>query len=167
MSKKSGVSTQATSVKKIYVATDHTAYALKKKLIAHYTKQHITCIDCGPTQKKSDDDYVDYALKLCKRMHTKRNIKHIKQTNFASLGVLICGTGIGMSIAANKCDGVRAARICSKKDVQLAVQHNHANVITFGVCDLSKAIRYIDTFIATQPNMDARHVRRVNKVNAL
>ena len=83
-------------------------------------------------------------------------------------GILVCGTGIGMSMAANKVPGIRAAKVNSESEAQLSREHNDANVITLGarVLDPAAALAIVDRWIAT-PFLGGRHERRVEKITAL
>lgn len=138
---------------KIAIASDHNGYELKKYIIKHMNS--IEFIDFGSDGKESTDDYVDYALKVGEYC-VKNNIK----------GILICGSGIGMSIAANKVKGVRCGRVTSIKDVIATRNDNDANIISFaGYLNEERIIRIIETFINTPASNDERHLRRVNKIS--
>ena len=138
---------------KIAIASDHNGFNLKKYIVKHM--KDIEFIDFGPSSKESTDDYVDYAFKLGEYC-AKNNVK----------GILICGSGIGMSIAANKVKGVRCGRVTSIKDVIATRNDNDANVISFaGYLNEDRVIRIIETFIETPAGNDERHLRRINKIS--
>ena len=138
---------------KIAIASDHNGYEIKKYILKHM--KSIEFIDFGTAGKESTDDYVDYALKVGEYC-VKNNIK----------GILICGSGIGMSIAANKVKGVRCGRVTSIKDVIATRNDNDANIISFaGYLNEERIIRIIETFINTPASNDERHLRRVNKIS--
>ena len=138
---------------KIAIASDHNGFNLKKYIVKHM--KDIEFIDFGPSSKESTDDYVDYAFKLGEYC-AKNNVK----------GILICGSGIGMSIAANKVKGVRCGRVTSIKDVIATRNDNDANVISFaGYLNEDRVIRIIETFIETPAGNDKRHLRRINKIS--
>lgn len=138
---------------KIAIASDHNGFNLKKYIVKHM--KDIEFIDFGPSSKDSTDDYVDYAFKLGEYC-VKNNIK----------GILICGSGIGMSIAANKVNGVRCGRVTSIKDVIATRNDNDANIISFaGYLNEDRVIRIIETFIETPAGNDERHLRRINKIS--
>ena len=138
---------------KIAIASDHNGFNLKKYIVKHM--KDIEFIDFGPSSKDSTDDYVDYAFKLGEYC-AKNNVK----------GILICGSGIGMSIAANKVKGVRCGRVTSIKDVIATRNDNDANVISFaGYLNEDRVIRIIETFIETPAGNDERHLRRINKIS--
>ena len=102
----------------------------------------------------NDDDYPDFAFDVCK------NVLKDKE----NLGILICGNGIGISIAANKVKNIRCARIMSEEDAHHAKNHNGANVIAFGGIPSQEAIKIVDTFIETPVVTEERHLRRIQKI---
>ena len=137
---------------KIGIANDHRGVNLKKNIMNYLHKKEISCVDYG-TDEEVSCDYVDYAVKLGNAVVSKE----------VDLGILVCGTGIGMSIAANKIDGIRCARVVNAKETQLAREHNMANVIA--LAEYTENIEeIIDAFINTKESTDERHIRRVNKV---
>ena len=140
---------------RIGIANDHHGIELKKKVIKYFKDHDIKYSNYG-SDIVDNVDYVDYAIKLC---------DHINKGN-VDLGILICGTGIGMSIVANKINGILAARVVTPRDAMLAREHNHANVITFGE-DVEDVEGILDKFINTKPSEEERHIRRVNKINSL
>ena len=132
-----------------FIASDHGGVQLKDCL-----KNKFPLIDLGPFSEDAVD-YPDYAKKVC-RMVVKEK----------SLGILICRSGIGMSMAANKCKGIRAALCRSVHDAETSRQHNHANVLVLGadVTSAKEALKIAEKFFATPYDMDPRHVRRVKKI---
>ena len=137
-------------MKKIFIASDHAGYTLKSSIISNLKK--IT--DLGPKSKNSVD-YPDFAKKLSKKV----------ASNKGSFGILICGSGMGMAIAANKNKNIRAALCYSKKNTKLSRLHNNANIITLGerLIDKKKAISLIKIFLSTSFE-GGRHLRRVKKI---
>lgn len=142
---------------KIGIASDHAGFELKNYIKEELKKEGYEVIDYGPEIKKSVD-YPDYAEKVAKGMQKK-------EINF---GILICGTGIGMDISANKFKGIRAARCCSIYDAILSRQHNDANVLTLGGRLIGKELAFeiVKTFLSTQ-FLKGRHLRRVNKIKRI
>ena len=140
-------------MKKIYIASDHAGYNLKNSIIARLSKKQ-KIIDLGPNSKDSVD-YPDYAKKLSKKV----------ASNNGNFGILVCGSGMGMAIAANKTKNVRAALCYSKKNTKLSRLHNNANIITLGerFINKNKAINLIKTFLSTKFE-GGRHLRRVKKI---
>ena len=140
-------------MKKIFIASDHAGFRLKSTIISKLTKiQKI--IDLGPFSNNSVD-YPDFAKKLSKKV----------SLNKGSFGILICGSGMGMAIAANKTKNIRAALCYSKKNTKLSRLHNNANIITLGerLIDKNKAISLIKIFLSTKFE-GGRHLRRVKKI---
>ena len=138
----------------IGIANDHRAYETKEKLKELLDDYNIIDYGCYSNERT---DYPKYALRLGKAVID----------NEVDLGVVMCGTGIGVSIACNKVKGIRAARVVNKDDAFKAKNHNGANIITFGAnLDINIAKEIIDTFINTKDPNEERHLRRVNKIIA-
>ncbi len=140
-------------MKKIFIASDHAGFRLKSTIISKLTKiQKI--IDLGPFSNNSVD-YPDFAKKLSKKV----------SLNKGSFGILICGSGMGMAIAANKTKNIRAALCYSKKNTKLSRLHNNANIITLGerLIDKNKAFSLVKIFLSTKFE-GGRHLRRVKKM---
>ena len=141
-------------MRKIFISSDHAGFTLKKKIINYLAKKKLSFIDLGPFSLKSVD-YPIYAHKLANNV--KKNKKNI--------GILICGSGTGTNIAANKHRNIRAAQCFSVKSTKLSRLHNDANVITLGARLISKnnALKYISVFLNTKFE-GGRHLRRVKKL---
>ena len=139
---------------KIYIAADHKGVELKEQVIDYLNNNNITVIDTD--LKNYDlDDYPDFAFSVCEKV--------VKDDD--SLGILICGNGIGMSIAANKVDGIRAARAVTVDDAFKAKNHNGANVLALSSeVDIATTKEIIDTFLVTKSATDERFKRRINKI---
>jgi ribose 5-phosphate isomerase B len=139
---------------KIIIGNDHAGLDFKKHIITYLKSKDIEVIDVGSSEKASVD-YPDYAQIVSKEV--------LKDSN--ALGILICGTGIGMSIAANKYKGIRAALIYDIDTATLAKAHNKANVICLGSrkTSLEDAIKMIEAFLHT--NFETRHQGRIDKIN--
>ncbi|MGI6595296.1 MAG: ribose 5-phosphate isomerase B [Elusimicrobia bacterium] len=142
---------------RVGIGSDHAGFDLKVFLAAALKKEGYEVVDYGINIKKSVD-YPDFAVKLTAGIQAKEIGK----------GILICGTGIGMSIAANKFKGIRAARCCCIQDACLARQHNDANVITLGGRLLGNdlAFEMVNVFLDT-PFLKGRHLKRVNKIKSI
>ena len=140
-------------IKRIFLASDHAGFVLKQKISKFLTTKGINILDLG-TKNSSSVDYPDYAHLLAKKMKTKDNI-----------GILVCGSGIGMSMAANRHKNIRAALCYNIKSTKLSRMHNNANVITIGSRLTKKdlAIKCVNTFLKT-PFEGGRHLRRVKKI---
>lgn len=142
---------------KIAIASDHGGFALKAELIDHLTAGGYECVDCG-THSADSCDYPDYAAKVCAAVTGGE----------CELGILLCGTGIGMSMAANKHKGIRCALCGDCFSAEMTRRHNNANVLAMGarVTGPELAFRIADTFLAA-PFDGGRHQRRVDKVMAI
>ena len=108
-------------MKKIYIASDHAGYNLKNEIIKKFSRR-FNFKDLGPNNSIKPVNYPDYAHKLCKKV----------STNSKNMGILVCGSGMGMSMAANKHKKIRAAVCYSVKNTKLSRLHNNANIITLG-----------------------------------
>lgn len=136
---------------KIVIASDHRGIKRKEELINHLKKRNIEVEDLGPNTEESVD-YPVYAFKLCNEICNKN----------ADLGILLCGTGIGMSIAANKVKGIRCAKVTNVNDTVLTRKHNNANVIALSSNEsLFKTKKIVNAFIDTEFSNDERHIRRI------
>ena len=140
-------------MKKIFIASDHAGYNLKNSIISNFSKS-LKIRDLGP-KKKDSVDYPDFAKKLSKKV----------ASNKGSFGILICGSGMGMAIAANKSRNIRAALCYSIKNTKLSRLHNNANIITLGerLINKNKAFGLIKIFLRTKFE-GGRHLRRVKKI---
>lgn len=140
---------------KIGIATDHHGIKTKGKIIKYLTKLGYEVIDFGPNREEATD-YPLYAFKIGNAI----------KNNDIELGILMCGTGIGMSIAANKVKGIRCARIASNEDARLCREHNNANVIAFSAnIAFYKIKKMLKIYLTTQVSQEERHIRRVNMID--
>ena len=139
---------------KIAIAADHGGFALKEALKAHFAAQNMSLDDLGTFSDESVD-YPDYAHKMADYILQKK----------ADLGILICGTGIGISIAANRHKGIRAALIYNEFVAQMAKEHNNANIIVFGgrTMNPEDVVKYCHIFI-NSTFQGGRHQNRINKI---
>lgn len=142
---------------KIYIATDHRGIETENKII-DYLKSNGIEVERSIIPHNDTDDYVDFAEDISKKVANDKE----------SFGILICGTGIGMSIAANKIKGIRASRCVSKDDAYLTRTDNNANVLCISYkLDLETIYEIVKTFIETPFSTEERHIRRVNKITKL
>ncbi|MCX7799106.1 MAG: ribose 5-phosphate isomerase B [Fimbriimonadales bacterium] len=141
---------------RIAVGTDHAGFPLAV-LVAEWLKQQGHEVEWHGADSPESYDYPDAARSLCAAV----------LRDPSSLGILVCGSGIGMSIAANRIRGVRAALCCSEEMAELARRHNHANVLCLGarLTDADRARRILEAFLRTEPDRDERHARRVAKLD--
>jgi len=142
---------------KISLGADHAGYQLKEKIKQRLTGQGIEVTDHGTTSLDSVD-YPDYARDVAQDVAGKR----------ADWGILVCGSGIGMAMAANKIPGVRAANVTSELEAQLSREHNNANVLAIGarILDDAAAFQIVDKWLHTG-FAGGRHQRRVEKIAEL
>ncbi len=143
----------------IYVGADHAGYAFKEKTKRLLAKHGLTVVDLGNTKLDEYDDYPRYAEKVADTVVQDKD----------ALGILFCGTGAGMCIAANKSKGARAVSVTSIKEARLSREHNAANILCIGQRLLSWifAKRIILAWINTPASYEQRHVRRVRQLNKL
>jgi len=139
---------------KIAIASDHRGVRYKQEIVSYLQQKKYDVIDCSP-ENTPTDDYPDFAFKVCEKVVQKA----------ADVGILVCRTGIGMSIAANKVKGIRCAKIDSVEDAVLCRNDNGANVMTFNYTKNMDEIKsMIDAFLDAEVLNDERHIRRVNKI---
>jgi ribose 5-phosphate isomerase B len=141
-------------LKTIFIASDHAGYKLKESIKIYLDKKKIKYNDLGP----EDDgriDYPDYAHKVAKKVKTGKN----------KVGILVCGSGMGMNIAANRHKNIRAAQCFNLKSTKLSRLHNDANIITLGSRLLTKniALKCVSTFLNTKFE-GGRHTKRIKKI---
>lgn len=137
----------------IVIGSDHAGYCLKEKIKERLAGKY-KVIDKG-TESEGKCDYPDYSYKVAKEVAKGK-----------SLGILICGTGIGMSIAANKVKGIRAALCCSEFMAKAAREHNDANILCLGarILEENEALKIVDAFLTSDFSKEERHVKRVKKM---
>ncbi len=140
--------------KKICISSDHAGYKLKEHIKINLIKKEVPIIDLGPFEIKSVD-YPDYAKKVARRVSAKRS----------DVGILVCGSGTGMAISANKIKGIRAAVCYNNKSTRLSREHNNANIIALGsrLTNKNEAMKIIKIFLNTK-FQGGRHLRRVKKI---
>lgn len=143
---------------KIAIACDHAALKLKNDVIEKLGKEGYEVEDFGIYEQKSVD-YPDYALPVAEAVASGK----------ADKGILICGTGIGMSIAANKVKGIRCALCSDTFSAHATREHNDANILAFGerVVGEGLAMDIVDTFLKTPFSGDDRHVKRIAKISTI
>ncbi|MDI6785882.1 MAG: ribose 5-phosphate isomerase B [bacterium] len=142
---------------KVYIGCDHAGFFLKEEIKKYLEQQEHEIIDFGAYSNDSVD-YPDHGFLVAKEVANHEE----------SRGILVCGTGIGMSIVANKVNGIRAALCHNIETAKLAREHNHANVLVLGskIVNSSLALDMVRVFLTTEALGD-RHKRRIEKVNEL
>ncbi len=139
---------------KIFIGSDHRGVELKQNIIKCLEEDEFSVYDTK-LQNSEIDDYPDFAFEVGENV----------LKNEDALGILICGNGIGISIAANKVKGIRCARVINEDDAFKSKNHNGANVIAIGAEEpIEKAMEMINVFISTKPASEERHLKRINKI---
>lgn len=139
---------------KIAIASDHRGYEMKQELINYLKEQNYEVLDLG-TNSKESADYPKYGILLGETIKNKK----------ADLGIALCGTGIGISIACNKVKGIICAKVSNTKEAHLAREHNHANIIAIsGEMPKLKTKKIIQTFLTAQENNQEKYVKRINQI---
>jgi ribose 5-phosphate isomerase B len=141
-------------LKKIFISSDHAGYKLKEEIKSLLSKKKISFLDIGP-HNDNRVDYPDFAHKVARRVKANKN----------NIGILVCGSGMGMNIAANRHKNIRAAQCFNLKSTKLSRLHNDANIITLGSRLLSKklALSCVIAFLNTKFE-GGRHLKRIKKI---
>lgn len=141
---------------KLVIASDHAGFPLKEKIAEYLSKEKINCQDFGVNTLESVD-YSDYATQVAEAVSNGK----------ADAGILVCGTGLGMSISANKFKGVRAVTVSDLYSARMAKEHNNANVLALGgrVLDPAKALRLVQVWLKS--SFQERHQKRLDKISEL
>ena len=140
--------------KKVCIASDHAGYKNKEIIKDFLVEKNVSIIDLGPPNENSVD-YPDYAKKVSKRVKSKKS----------DIGILVCGSGTGMAISANKIKGIRAAVCYNTQSTVLSRQHNDANIIALGsrLTKKKMSLKLVSLFLKTKFEA-GRHLRRVKKI---
>ena len=137
---------------RIIIGSDHRGVELKNQIIANLKNDGFEVVESS-VKNNENDDYPDFAFDVANKVKND------------DLGILICGNGIGISIAANKVKGIRCARVVDVDDVFKAKTHNGANIIAFGANnDIDKVMEMVNVFIVTKYPTEERHLKRIEKI---
>jgi ribose 5-phosphate isomerase B len=141
-------------LKQIFISSDHAGFKLKESIKLFLLKKKISFQDLGP-HNNDRVDYPEYAHKVARKVKVNKN----------NIGILVCGSGMGMNIAANRHKNIRAAQCFNLKSTKLSRLHNDANIITLGSRLLTKknALKFIVVFLNTKFE-GGRHVKRIRKI---
>ena len=141
-------------MRKIFISSDHAGFKLKEAIKDYLRNKKVKIEDLGP-KDDSSVDYPDYAHKVARKVKSRKS----------NVGILVCGSGTGMNIAANKHKNIRAAQCFNLKSTKLSRLHNDANIITLGSRLITKknALKFVSVFLNTKFD-GGRHLRRVKKV---
>lgn len=142
---------------KVGIATDHNGVNEKQELIRHITNLGYEVMDLSPNNTPTDD-YPDFA-KIVSMSVLNKTIDQ---------GIIMCGTGIGMSIAANKFKGIRCAKVSNIEEASLAREHNDANILALSYrLPMNELKKIIEVYLSTSYTQDERHIRRINKIKEI
>ena len=143
---------------RLALGADHAGFAIKERIAAHLMGRGHEVVDLGTTDGTTSVDYPDFGAAVGRAVVAGQ----------ADLGICVCGSGIGIAIAANKVPGVRAATVTDVTAAHLCREHNHANVICFGARLTGEAVilEAVDAYLAATPGGD-RHLQRIAKIAAL
>ncbi len=143
---------------KIFLGSDHAGFELKEDIKRLLDKLGYRCIDLGVNDDNNSYDYPKTALKVAQKV-----------ANAKALGILVCGTGIGEAIVANKVKGIRAANCFSEYTARMSREHNNSNVLCLGARVLKKnlAKKITKIWLETDFSKESRHKRRVNQINEI
>ena len=141
-------------MKKIFISSDHAGFKLKEAIKSYLSNKKLSFTDMGP-YNDSRVDYPDFAHKVARKVKLNKN----------NIGILVCGSGMGMNIAANRHNNIRAARCFNLKSTKLSRLHNDANIITLGSRLLTKknALSCVGVFLDTKFE-GGRHSKRIKKI---
>ena len=140
---------------KVAIGIDHNGMQIKNQIKEFLKNNNIEVID--PIEGNDPfDDYPDYAFAVGDKVASKE----------ADLGILLCGTGIGMCIAANKIKGIRCAHVSNENEAKLSREHNNANILAISTkSNINDILNIIDAFIKANFTNEERHIRRIQKIN--
>ena len=143
--------------KKIFLGADHAGFEAKEKLKKYFDKKGIEYEDLGNKKYEKEDDYPDFAFKVAEKVSKDKSSK----------GILICGTGAGMAIAANKVNGIRAVEAYNAYSSEMSRKHNDSNILCLGARTLFfwRIKRIINIWLKTDFSKEERHKRRINKIS--
>lgn len=143
----------------LFIGSDHAGFKLKEFIKKYLVKEGISFADVGALKEAPLDDYPDFALKLSKAV----------AGNKGSRGILICGTGVGMCIAANKVKGIRAANVYDEYTARFSRLHNDANVMCLrGIeTDFKESLDLLKIWLNTKFSGEKRHLKRINKIKKI
>ncbi len=146
------------NISTIYIGSDHRGFELKQHIIRFLQEKGIEAIDMGNTVYDEQDDYPDFAVEVARKV----------SSNSDSLGIVVCGTGVGVSIVTNKIPGIRSAVLSAIETVAIARAHNHINVLALSAnLAIDQIPDIVETFITTEPSLEERHIRRLTKITEL
>jgi len=143
----------------VYIGADHRGFGLKNELVKYLRSKKITVKDAGNQKYDSEDDFPVFASKVSKEVQKKPKDR----------GIVICGSGVGVSISANKFKDIRCVLGFNEDQVKSAVEHNHVNILALGAdyIDFNKAKKLTEVFLITPKNMRKKYRRRIKMISSL
>lgn len=152
----------------IYIGSDHAGYDLKEVVKVALDEAEREYVDLGVFTTDSAD-YPDVAREVAEKVSENAVVHVGGAPDTSAMGILICGTGTGMVMAANKLDGIRAASVTNETLAEMARRHNDANIITLGsrIVDKELAVKLVNIFLSTPFDGDERHQKRIAKITEI
>ena len=143
---------------RIFIGADHRGFELKDKIIDYLHEKNIRIEDLGSYEYQKDDDYLDFAKKV---------VEAVLQEPEERLGIVICGSGVGTSIVANRYKKIRCGVALNKEQVAHAREKDHINILSLGsdYFDIDQATQLINAFIDTSLTSEAKYLRRIKKID--
>lgn len=155
----------------IFIGADHRGFDLKNKLIEYLQEQNIRVEDMGNYEYDPKDDYTDFGKKVAEAVSsaipTSDQLSRDPGDLREALGIVICGSGVGVSIAANRTQGIRCGLGFDVEQVRHARQNDHINILSLpsDYMKYDKAKQMVDIFLSTKPNMEEIYIRRTKKLD--
>jgi len=139
----------------IYIGADHKGHRLKNIILDWIRISGMDCVDLGNKEYNKEDDYTDIAILLAEKVSSER-----------ARGILICGSGIGVCVAANKVKGIRAALVTNEKQSRLSREDDDANILCLSADTVSdeENLNIVEVFLQTTFSSEEKHIRRIKKI---
>ncbi len=143
---------------KLFIGADHRGFELKNKIVEYLQQEHIPVEDMGPHTYEATDDYVDFSKKVASAV-----LQDVNENR----GIVLCGSGIGVAMAANRFRGIRCALAINEDQIQHGREHDHINMIALPAeyMNFETIKKCIETFLATPVNNDPKYLRRNTKLD--
>lgn len=142
----------------IFIGADHRGFELKNAILEYLHEKNIRIEDLGAYQMDAEDDYPDFAQKVAQA---------VLQNPDNHLGIVICGSGCGVTIAANRFKGIRAGLAMNEAQAQHIRENDHANILTLAsdYADIEATKKIVDSFLVSQPKTSSKYLRRIKKLD--
>lgn len=144
----------------LYLASDHRGFALKEKIKQHLQQKGVAFKDLGNNKLDNQDDYPIFASKVA---------QNVSKNPDENLGIILCGSGVGVDIVANKFEGIRSGLAINSEQIKAAKKDDHINVLSLAAdfINLDEAIKIIDIFLVTEPSNEERYLRRLQQIEEI